>query len=47
MTPFLVVPAFVALMELVFIRVEEQMMDARFGPAWRDYKKEVRRWLYV
>ena len=45
LTPFLVVPAFVALMELVFIRVEEQMMEATFDQAWRDYKKKVRRWL--
>ena len=45
LTPLLVVPLFVALMEVIFIRVEEQMMDATFGPAWRDYKKKVRRWL--
>jgi len=44
-TPFVVVPLFVILMELVFIRAEEQMMEAKFGQAWRDYKKKVRRWI--
>lgn len=43
--PFLAVPLFVVLMELVFIRTEEQMMEARFNQSWRDYKKKVRRWL--
>jgi len=45
LTPFLVVPLFVVAMELVFIRTEEQMMEAKFGQSWRDYKKKVRRWL--
>jgi len=45
LTPFLVVPLFAILMEFVFIGVEEQMMDATFGPPWRDYKNKVRRWL--
>jgi len=44
-TPFGVVPIFVALMEVVFIRTEERMLDARFGAAWRAYKVSVRRWL--
>jgi protein-S-isoprenylcysteine O-methyltransferase Ste14 len=45
LTPFLVVPLFVVAMEFVFIRTEEQMMEAKFGQSWRDYKKNVRRWL--
>ena len=45
LTPFLVVPLFVVLMELVFIRVEERMMEAQFGQSWRDYKRKVRRWI--
>jgi protein-S-isoprenylcysteine O-methyltransferase Ste14 len=45
LTPFLVVPLFVISMELVFIRVEERMMEAKFSQSWRDYKEKVRRWL--
>jgi protein-S-isoprenylcysteine O-methyltransferase Ste14 len=45
LTSFLVVPLFAVLMELMFIRVEESMMAAKFGPAWSDYRKKVRRWV--
>jgi len=44
-TPFVVIPVFVALIETRFVRVEEQMMEDRFGDAWRDYKARVGRWL--
>jgi len=44
-TPFLVIPAFVALVETAFIRIEEQMMEAQFGDAWRAYRARVGRWL--
>jgi len=44
-TPFLVVPPFVALMGVAFVRVEERMMEARFGDAWRAYKAKVGRWI--
>lgn len=32
------------LVERLAIRREEQHLDARFGPAWRDYSARVRRW---
>lgn len=45
LTPFLVIPVFMILIERRFIRVEEAMLEQTFGPAYLDYKKMVRRWL--
>lgn len=44
LTPFIVVIVFGALMELVFVRTEERMLEQKFGSAWLEYKKRVRRW---
>jgi len=44
-SPLLSVFAFALLMDRVFIRVEEQMLEATFGDEWRRYRSEVRRWL--
>jgi protein-S-isoprenylcysteine O-methyltransferase Ste14 len=43
--PFVVIPAFVSILQLRFIRHEEAMMEAEFGDAYRAYKERVRRWL--
>ncbi len=43
--PWLVLPAFAALIQLRFIRYEEQLMEATFGDEYRAYKGRVRRWL--
>lgn len=45
LTPWVVVPVFVILMESVFIRVEERMMEEQFGQAWLEYKARARRWI--
>ena len=45
LTPWVMIPIFVALMEVVFIQVEERMLGEKFGPAWLAYKKKVRRWI--
>jgi protein-S-isoprenylcysteine O-methyltransferase Ste14 len=45
LTPWVIIPIFAVLMEVVFIRVEERMLEEKFGPAWLVYKKKVRRWL--
>jgi len=45
LTPFAVPAVFAVLMELVFIRTEERMLEATFGARWLDYKKQVRRWV--
>jgi steroid 5-alpha reductase family enzyme len=39
LTPWVVIPVFAVLMEVVFIRVEERMLAEKFGPAWLAYKK--------
>jgi protein-S-isoprenylcysteine O-methyltransferase Ste14 len=45
LTPWVIIPIFVVLMEVVFIQVEERMLGEKFGSAWLVYKKEVRRWI--
>ncbi len=44
-TPWVVVPIFVAILRLRFIRYEEKLMEATFGQTYLDYKARVRRWL--
>jgi protein-S-isoprenylcysteine O-methyltransferase Ste14 len=44
-TPFVVIPVFAVLIDAVFIRTEERMLEARFGDAWRAYRSKVRRWV--
>jgi protein-S-isoprenylcysteine O-methyltransferase Ste14 len=43
--PFLVISIFAVLIDTVFIRVEERMLEDKFGRAWLDYKRQVRRWI--
>jgi protein-S-isoprenylcysteine O-methyltransferase Ste14 len=45
LTPWFIIPLFAILMDQLFIRVEEQMLLARFGQTWLNYKARVRRWL--
>ena len=45
LTPYVVIPVFAVLMNRVFIRVEEQMLEEKFGPAWSEYGQKVRRWI--
>jgi protein-S-isoprenylcysteine O-methyltransferase Ste14 len=45
LTPWFIVPLFAVLMDRVFISVEEQMLQVRFGQAWSEYKAQVRRWI--
>jgi protein-S-isoprenylcysteine O-methyltransferase Ste14 len=44
-TPFVVIPAFMALIQERFILPEEEKMEAAFGREYLDYKEKVRRWL--
>jgi protein-S-isoprenylcysteine O-methyltransferase Ste14 len=44
-SPWLIVPAFTWVITTRFIRVEEEHMAARFGPAYADYRSRVRRWI--
>jgi protein-S-isoprenylcysteine O-methyltransferase Ste14 len=43
--PFLVLPAFAALIQSKFIRAEEAALERTFGSMFLDYKSKVRRWL--
>jgi protein-S-isoprenylcysteine O-methyltransferase Ste14 len=45
LVPYLVVAAFVLLIDRVFIRVEEQMLADQFGGQWEAYRKKTRRWI--
>jgi len=45
LTPWVIVPIFATLMEVVFIQVEERMLAEKFGSDWTAYKKKVRRWI--
>ena len=45
LAPYVVIPVFVVLMNRVFIRVEEQMLEEKFGLAWSEYGEKVRRWI--
>jgi protein-S-isoprenylcysteine O-methyltransferase Ste14 len=43
--PYIVIPVFAVLMDRVFIRVEEHMLEERFGETWSEYRRRVRRWI--
>jgi len=45
LTPYAVILIFAILMGVVFIRVEERMLEETFGETWMEYKKKVRRWI--
>jgi protein-S-isoprenylcysteine O-methyltransferase Ste14 len=45
LSPFFIIPLFAMLIEVVFIRTEEHMMDVTFGETWLAYKAKVRRWI--
>ena len=43
--PLIVIPAFVLIIQTLFIHHEERVLEQRFGEAYRAYKSRVRRWL--
>jgi protein-S-isoprenylcysteine O-methyltransferase Ste14 len=45
LSPYLVVVGFVVLIELIFIRSEEQMLEEQFGDEWMRYQSKVRKWV--
>lgn len=44
-TPFVIIPAFAALLQERFVLAEEALLEQSFGAAYLDYKSRVRRWL--
>ena len=45
LSPYLIIFAFVFLIDRTYIRVEEEMLAEKFGAAWEQYKSRTRRWL--
>jgi len=45
LTPLIVIVIFGILMELVFVRTEEKMLEGQFGATWLAYKQKVRKWV--
>ncbi len=45
LTPFAVIPLLGVLMDVMFIRAEERMLEEEFGDRWVRYKDETRRWV--
>ena len=46
LSPWLVLPLLVLLLEVRFVRTEESMLEASFGEAYISYRKRTRRWMY-
>ena len=44
LSPFIVVPVFIIIIERAFIVKEEAFLEERFGDEYLEYKKKVRRW---
>ena len=45
LSPYVVILAFVILIQAMFIPVEEQMLAEKFGAGWQEYRRNTRRWL--
>jgi protein-S-isoprenylcysteine O-methyltransferase Ste14 len=45
LSPWIIIPVFVVLIEVVFISGEEKMLAEKFGPTWIAYRKKVRQWI--
>jgi protein-S-isoprenylcysteine O-methyltransferase Ste14 len=43
--PAIVIPLFAWLIQERFIKIEEQMLEEKFGAQYQDYQQKVRRWL--
>ena len=44
-SPYIVMIVFAILMELLFIREEERMLEEQFQEKWIQYKSKVRKWI--
>ncbi|HIQ07481.1 MAG TPA: isoprenylcysteine carboxylmethyltransferase family protein [Thiotrichaceae bacterium] len=45
LSPFIGLPLFVMVITIQQIQPEEQALESKFGQAYLDYKKKVRRWI--
>lgn len=44
-TPLIVVPVFICIITVKFIRAEERSLEQQFGQAYTEYKSRVRQWI--
>jgi len=44
-SPYIVIIVFVILLEYLFIKEEEMMLDEQFQKEWLQYKSKVRKWI--
>ena len=45
LSPYIVVVLFVILIDRMYIRHEEQMLETKFGDEWKVYRSRVRKWI--
>jgi protein-S-isoprenylcysteine O-methyltransferase Ste14 len=45
LSPFFMLVLFAILMEFIFIRSEERMLQEEFGDVWEQYRLRVRKWI--
>jgi protein-S-isoprenylcysteine O-methyltransferase Ste14 len=45
LSPWVIIPIFIILVDIVFIRIEELMLAEKFNTTWHRYKKMVRKWI--
>ena len=45
LSPYAVIPVFIVVIDMVFIKPEERMLAETFGEVWTEYQLKVRRWL--
>jgi len=45
LSPWLVIPVYVLMIDNLYIHREEQILSEKFGALWEGYKKHVRRWI--
>lgn len=45
LTPAVVIPVFALLIQEIFVKEEEKMLETKFGEEYREYKATVRRWI--
>lgn len=45
LTPVFIIPLFTWLIQELFIKEEERMLEAKFGDSYQEYKATVRRWI--
>jgi|SaaInl8_200m_RNA_FD_contig_91_135703_length_1738_multi_4_in_0_out_0_2 protein-S-isoprenylcysteine O-methyltransferase Ste14 len=45
LTPFLIIPIYIVMINNIFIKFEERRMERNFGQLWVEYTLRVRRWI--